>query len=130
MQEDGVVANRVAAPSQWKMLSRVNTWRGVDFVLTERMLTMLVFPRHVKKCLLCSLEKDLSDMRLHIGSWQKTLLLQSSWPHPLASRRQLAVALMKDPTSHIFNTFHSIIHHAHLLPQRRPCPMLHVQSQL
>lgn len=130
MQEDGVVANRLAAPSHWKMLSRTETWRGVEFVLTERMLTMLFFPQHVKKWLLCSLEKDRSVVSLHIGCWQKTLILQSSWPHPLASRRQLAVALMKDPISHIWDTFHSIIHHAHLLPQRPPCPMLHVQSQL
>lgn len=130
MQEDGEVANRLAAPSHWKMLSRVKTGRGGDFVLTERMLTMLIFPHHVKKCLLYSLEKDSSDMRLHGGSWQKTVILQSSWPHPLASRRQLAVALMKDPMIHILDTFHSIIHHAHLLPQRPACPMSHVQSQL
>lgn len=38
MQEDGEVANRLAAPSHWKMLSRVKTGRGGDFVLTERML--------------------------------------------------------------------------------------------
>lgn len=70
------------------------------------------------------------DMSLHRGSWQKTLILQSSWPHPQAGRKQLAMALMKDPINHILNTFISIIYHAHLLPQRPPNPMLHVQSQL
>lgn len=74
-------------------------------------------------------EEHQSDMRLHIGSWQKTLNLQSSQPHPLAGRRQLAVALMKDPINHILNTSSLIVHHAYLLPQRPRSPMLDVYSR-
>lgn len=48
-------------------------------------------------------ERHQSDMRLHTGSWQKILTLQSSQPQSPAVSRQLAVALMKDPISHILN---------------------------
>lgn len=40
------------------------------------------------------------------------------------------MALMKDPISHILNPSSSIIHLAHLFPQRSESPMLHIQSQM
>lgn len=44
MQEDGVVANGLAAPSHWKMLSRVKTWRGVGFVFTRKDVNYAILP--------------------------------------------------------------------------------------